>query len=130
VIEKNPSHFSANNRLAVENVSWFDAIAFGNELSPKDRLAPFFRISGWLVEVPDRNGPGYRLPTEAKRVYACRAGAATRFSVGDEENLLGEHAWYDQELRQRTPPLGLEKANPIRLVRHAQQRVGVVLGLV
>ena len=102
--KKNPSHFSGNERLPVESVSWFDAVAFCNELSRKEGLKPFFTIKGQSVEVPDWNGPGYRLPTEAEWEYACRAGTTTRFSFGDDENLLGEHAWYDRTRAARPIP--------------------------
>ena len=115
LIKKNPSHFSGSDRFPVDSVSWFDAVAFCNELSQKERLKPFYTIQGESVEIPDWDGPGYRLPTEAEWEYACRAGTATRFCFGDDENRLGEHAWYSENSGSKTHPVGEKKPNPFGL---------------
>ena len=57
-------------------VSWDDVQDFLKQLN---------RMAGW---------DAYRLPTEAEWEYACRAGTTTRWSFGDDEDLLGDHAWY------------------------------------
>jgi formylglycine-generating enzyme required for sulfatase activity len=64
VMGANPSHFHGD-RLPVEGVSWFDVETF-------------------LERMTSRNpGNRFRLPTEAEWEYACRAGTATTYNVGD-----------------------------------------------
>jgi len=69
--EQNPRYtwqnpgFEQMDEHPVVNVSWNDAQA----------------LIGWLSR---KEGKTYRLPTEAEWEYACRAGAATRFSFGDD----------------------------------------------
>ncbi len=60
----NPSIFTGDNKLPVENISWYEAVEFCQ------------RLSKWT-------GKAYRLPSEAEWEYACRAGTETPFHVGD-----------------------------------------------
>ena len=111
----NPSHFQGSADLPVENVSWLDAIDYCSELSRKEGLTPFYRVQGETVEVPDWNGTGYRLPTEAEWEYVCRAGSTTRYNFGDDAADLGEFAWYSGNSQTQnvrlSHPVGQKRPN-------------------
>jgi len=68
----NPSIFSGCATCPVENVSWYDAADFCNQLTIRQ-----------LAEGKIPEGAKFRLPTEAEWEYACRAGTSTRFYFGD-----------------------------------------------
>jgi formylglycine-generating enzyme required for sulfatase activity len=73
-LELNPSRFTKDNNLPVENVSWEQAVEFCARLSRE-------------------TGRDYRLPTEAEWEYACRAGTKTPFHFG--QTITGKLVNYD-----------------------------------
>src|SRR6185436_18599524 len=94
----------------VNNVSWLDAVAFCNLLSEREGLTPCYRFAGDDVTW-QRTADGYRLLTEGEWEYACRAGSSTRWSFGDDEASLGEHAWFEGNSFGQPHPVGRKKPN-------------------
>ncbi|MEB3123910.1 MAG: bifunctional serine/threonine-protein kinase/formylglycine-generating enzyme family protein [Snowella sp.] len=92
VMGNNPSCFQDNPKNPVENVSWNDAKAF-------------------CQKVYEKTGQKVRLPTEAEWEYGCRAGTQTRYYFGDNENQLGEYAWFNKNSDAKTHPVGQKKPN-------------------
>jgi formylglycine-generating enzyme required for sulfatase activity len=93
VMGNNPSRFSGNPQNPVESVTQNEAEVFCKQLSKL-------------------TGKNYRLPTEAEWEYACRAGTETRFSFGDDENQLGDYAWFSGNSDNVTHPVGKKRPNP------------------
>ena len=88
---KNPSYFRGDGDvdLPVESVSWFEAVEFCKKLSEKE-------------------GRRYRLPTEAEREYACRAGSSGPFA-GDGK--LDDIGWYLGNSGDVSQPVGMLQPN-------------------
>jgi formylglycine-generating enzyme required for sulfatase activity len=87
----NPSRFKGATN-PVEGVSWEACQEFLKKLNKK-------------------TGRKFVLPSEAEWEYACRAGAASEFCFGDDDDALGDFGWYSSNSHGTTRPVGQKKPN-------------------
>lgn len=92
----NPSNFKGDPDRPVENVSWEDAVKFCEKLSQLKQVK-------------------CQLPTEAQWEYACRAGSEGIYYFGDDDKKLQDYAWFYENSKDKTQPVGKKKPNEFGL---------------
>jgi formylglycine-generating enzyme required for sulfatase activity len=114
VTGKNPSRFTQDPQLPVEQVSWYDAVAFCNALSAQESLESVYTINGTDVAINySRNG--WRLPTEAEWEFAARGGSASKGYTYAGSNDVSSVAWFADNSISKTYEGGLKAPNEFGL---------------
>jgi formylglycine-generating enzyme required for sulfatase activity len=97
IMGNEPSFFSqCGDNCPVEQVSWNEAQEFIRRLSQK-------------------TGKRYRLPSEAEWEYAARGGSSNKWSFGNSDFQLDEHAWFVGNSANRTHPVWEKRPNAFGL---------------
>ena len=91
VMGSNPSTFTGNLQLPVDNVSWEDCQLF-------------------IAKLNEKTGKHYRLPTEAEWEYAARGGSRSLGYKYAGGNTIGNVAWYSGNASNKTHVVGSKNA--------------------
>ena len=92
----NPSRYTGDDNLPVEQVSWKDVQEFIQKLNAL-------------------TGKTYRLPTEAEWEYAARGGNQSQGYKYAGSNTVGDVAWHYGNSDHKTHPVGQKQPNELGL---------------
>ncbi len=109
IIGSNPSsNYGIGDDYPVNNVSWYSALTYCNELSIAEGLTPCYDLETYTC---DFTANGYRLPTEAEWEYAARGGANDSGYIYSGSNDLNSVGWNMDNSGNTSHPVGGKAPN-------------------
>ncbi|MGI0480490.1 bifunctional serine/threonine-protein kinase/formylglycine-generating enzyme family protein [Geminocystis sp. CENA526] len=104
----NPSYFSNAKNAPLSKGGWLSKGHWGNH--PVENVS-WDMAQEFCQKLSQKTGQKYQLPSEAQWEYACRGGSTTKYYFGNNDNQLGDYAWYSQNSNNQTHAVGGKKPN-------------------